>query len=166
MLILILFDMAQWIFSVCAVVLFTSIIGFIAPQNKMGTVVKSVFSIISALVIIKPIIGINEFDITSIFETDDVMLQTEYLDYVNFNKNEQLELALRNGLSEIGYDGVVVDIDYLSSAGEYTITKVKVNLEKIVIKSDKENININDEITKYVVKFLNISSDKEVILFE
>ena len=62
--------MKDWIISIVSVVLITNIVCLILPQGKMGRFVKNIFSILTVLVIIKPLIYLKNgnFDFGQITE--------------------------------------------------------------------------------------------------
>ena len=151
--------MKDWIISVITVVLITSIICLILPQGKMGKYVKNIFSILTMLVIIKPIISLKEkdFNFEQAISANNIVLQHDYIEYIN---NKRIDEYKENCLKIIENKGVknsMVSIDYLIEENEnIKITYVQINLQNSVIISDKQHIDIKEEMITDIATYLNV----------
>ena len=128
--------MKSWIFSVCAIVMITTIISFILPEGKMGKYIKGIFSLFIVFIIIKPLSYIkeNDFDYTAIINQESVDLQYDFIEYISLKKIEEykeicLDILINNGIQKGD-----IEINYLlDDLSNIKIEEVKVNLQKAVI---------------------------------
>ena len=74
--------MKEWIISITAVILITNIVCLILPQDKIGKYIKGIFSLLTMLVVIKPIINVKDFSYNydKIAKFDEIVLQEHFLD--------------------------------------------------------------------------------------
>ncbi len=154
--------MSDWVLSVGAVVLLTTVSGYIIPEGKLGKYVKGVFSILVLLVIIRPVINFDFSSISYVFDEQEseMVIQGNYLEYVFNEKTKGLEKGVVEIIKELDVNDVnVVIIQNMTENYGYEIKNVNINLKNAVINSDKEHINIIKEIKKTVSKYLNISED-------
>ena len=69
-------------------------------------------------------------------------------------------MQIEKALEDIGVIDSIVKIDYvITNTFSYSIKNVFINLEKSVIKSDKEHIDIIEEIKKIVSNLLLIGDE-------
>ena len=152
--------MNGWVLSICATSLLTAIIGLIVPKGKVGGIIKCTFSLITVLVVIKPLINIKNtnFDFT-FFNEKEIVLQDNFIDYsVNLRKtaleNDLVNLLAKNGVKN---SHIILDVD--SEENNFVIKKAVVNLADAVINSDKVNINITEEITELISTYINVQKE-------
>ncbi len=158
--------MKEWIISVCAVVIITTIITLIAPNGKLGKFIKSIFSLIVTLVILQPIqtFDFSSFDFDFVTAGSEVILQENYLDYVSESSIIKKQTNCEELLAYHGIKNSEVIIDYtVSESHKVKYEKVSINLENAVIISGKEHIDIIDEIKKIVSEYLTVNKDDLVI---
>ncbi len=158
--------MKSWILSVGAMILLTAIVSIILPKGKTSGLIKSVFALLSLLVIFKPVAALKngsiEFPLTFVSGGQDIIIQDNYIQYVFNKKNENNQKYCEEILSENGIDKAIVTIEYyVEEIATYKIQKVILNLEKSVINSDKEHIHIIETAIEEIAEYLNI--DTEVI---
>ena len=160
--------MIDWILSVGTTIIFASIISIIIPEGKMNSYIKSILSILVILVIIKPMLTttINDYDFDKILNQDVVVLQDDFLNYTNDKKIQNIIKKCKTIINEIGIENPVVNIDYfVEENNQITIKEAKINLRNSVIISDKEHIDIIEDVKTVISDYLNIASDK-VIIYE
>lgn len=151
--------MKQWLLSVCLTVIIVSVFSIILPNGKTGNLIKSVFHVIIVFVIVKPFFNLKtDLDLGDyIFNTTELNIQTDFLDSVVTKICDKQEKACVEILSKLDVKDATVKIDYaIDDDYDYYVTKVCVNLKNSVIISDKEHIDIIDEIKKELVGYLNI----------
>ena len=158
--------MKEWILSVCAVTILTVIVGMILPQGKMGKFIKSIFSLIIMLVILKPILSFDLDDLhfdMGVGNTE-VVYQKNYLDYVNQKKIDSVESDCADVLYNIGVSGANILLDFSTDENyEIMITKVNINLENAVIISGNKHIDIIEEIKNALSEYLSVNKEIMVI---
>ena len=158
--------MKDWIISITTVILLTSIICLILPQGKMGKYIKSIFSLLTMLVIIKPIINIKESDFyyEQIVGADNFVLQDNFIEYIN---NKRIDVYKQNCLkiiNDIGIKNPEIDINYVIEDNQnIKISFVKINLQNSVIISDKQHIDIKEEMITDIASYLNINKNMVAI---
>ena len=117
----------------------------------------------------QPILNLNisEFNFTSVFNGNEIVLQENYLNYVN---NEKIKNYTQNCISlldDLGVEGAEVIIQ--SSVNDDLVIKfekVLVNLKNSVLISDKEHIDIIEQAKKSIAEYLNVSNDVVEIINE
>lgn len=159
--------MQGWVLSIGAVVILTTVAGFIIPEGKLGKYVKSVFSVIVLLVVVNPFLSFDANDFDSLFDAAEknVVLQQDFIDYVFSKKTAALENETVKIIEETGVFAADVKIIHFTTENYvYSIKKVEINLKNAVIKTDKEHIDIIEEIEKKVSEYLSL--DKSQINIE
>lgn len=155
--------MKDWIISIVSVVLITSIVCLILPQGKMGKFVKNIFSILTMLVIIKPLIYLKDGNFNfEQFAGSDIVIQTDFLDYIYQKRvDEQTKICLKI-IEENGIKNAKVDINFEIENQDIKIKLVQINLQDSVIISDKGHIDIKEEIVAEISSYLFV--EKEVVI--
>lgn len=155
--------MQEWVLSIGAVVILTAVAGFIIPEGKLGKYVKSIFSVIILLVITKPFLSFDANNFDSIFDTihKDMVLQQDFIEYVFSEKTDALEGTTVKLIEESGvFNADVKIIHFITENYVYRIKKVEINLKNAVIKTDKEHIDIIEEIEKKVSEYLSLEKSQ------
>ncbi len=161
-----LFDMKDWIISIVAVVLITSILSLILPQGKMGKYIKNIFSLLTMFVMIKPIIYVKEgnFNYEQIIGANEIVLQDGFLEFVYNKRIEEYEENCNKIIEEIGVKGAGVNINFnINKNQDIDIYSVQINLKNSVIILDKPHINIKEEIIADIASCLNVNKDLVMI---
>ena len=153
--------MKEWIISIIAIIILTTILNLILPDSKLKGIIKCCFSLVSILVVMQPILNLNisEFNFTSVFNGNEIVLQENYLNYVN---NEKIKNYTQNCIS------LLDDLGVESSVNDDLVIKfekVLVNLKNSVLISDKEHIDIIEDIKKTLSDYLKIE-EKLVVIYE
>lgn len=157
--------MKDWIFNIGATVLLVSIITLILPDGKVGKFIKSIFSILILMIIIKPLVPIKEFnfDYTSIFGNTEITVQENFVNYTFEEKKKSYQRYCLKIIEDIGVENASVELIYDNENMKFEIKNVKINLVNSVIKSDKEHIFIIEEIKEKISSYLNVNSSILVI---
>lgn len=154
--------MKEYIISIGAIIVITSVISIILPNGKTGKFIKGLFSIIITLVILSPLTNVS-FKVPNIGDFNTKLeYQESFLFYITENKINGLEYDSEIILKNCGIKNAKVSIDYeVNEDFSHSIKKVKINLEKAVIISDGQHINIIEEGVNSLSKYLSV--DKEDI---
>lgn len=158
--------MKEWILSVGSIVILTSVISLILPDGKTGKIIKCVFSLIILTVILKPILTIKDgFEISEIvFNETELYVQEDFIYYSIEEKMTNYEENILSYVKNSGIENSSVVIEYYVLENySAKIEKVIVNLDNQVIISDKENIDIIEDIVSYVVKLTNVQRNEVII---
>ena len=157
--------MKEWIISIVAVVLITSIVCLILPQGKMGKFIKNIFSILTMLVIIKPIIYLKDFDYNfdNLGSNNEVTIQENFLDYIYSKRIEEYKQNCLKITKDFGVENASVEIYYDIDNQAIKITLIEINLRDSVILSDKGHIHIKEGIITNISTYLNVEKNMVVI---
>ena len=158
--------MKEWVVSIGAVIILTSITSIILPNGKLNKFIKTIFSIIVVFTIIQPIFYSFNGDSSSYFESKDVNLnyQEDYLYYITYKKKESLCENCKIIAEKLNVIDAEIDILYYSDEkGGIVLDKVLVNLENSVINPNNENIDIISELTNNLSEYLQIEKSNVVI---
>lgn len=161
--------MKIWVLSIIVVVFSLSVISLLLPTGKLGKFIKTIFSLVLIFVVIKPIVGLREFDynIKDIFVENEVVIQDSYLEYVTNKKiivykNNCIQIMEKNGV----YGGYV-DLKYeIDNDCKILYKIVSLNLKNAVIKSDKEHIVIIETVKREIKSYLGLNEDFVVTVIE
>ncbi|MBR5192792.1 MAG: stage III sporulation protein AF [Clostridia bacterium] len=162
--------MINWIVSVSAFSLLITIISFILPTGKIKPFILSILSILGVFVVISPISNINynaNFNTSlDVFNYEEVAPQQNYLNYVLKEKKQNYEKYCASYLEEKGIKNATVFVNlHLTEDYNFFINKIEVNLKNSVIISNKEHIDIIEEIKQAFIKNFNLNS-KQIYFIE
>ena len=158
--------MVDWILSIGTIIIITTLILIILPEGKMGDYVKGMLSILIISVIIKPMFTIvdSSYDIKEVFNQNVIVLQDDFLDFTNDKKVQNMTEKCIKIIEEIGIEDGFINIDYfVGENNQIVIKEIKVDLRNSVIISNKEHIDIIEDIKTVISKYLNVQSDRVVI---
>lgn len=158
----------SWVLSVVSCTIITTIIFFIAPDGKIGKLIKCIFSIIISLIILKPITFVLNNDF--IFDEEHLQLnttiQTDYLNYINEKKIDLLYEQCEQILLKNGIKGAIIDFNLQFDENfQFSINDLKVYLDKAVISSSLQHIHIIDNVKNDISKNMGIHVDK-ILIYE
>ena len=158
--------MNRYVVSIIVTVFLIALITFLLPNGSTSKYVKSVLSMVLVVVLISPLIKFNikDFKFDNFFESPNVYVQTDFLDYVLDEKVKSLTKNCDMILNDLGVSGADIKIFYQQKNGvEILIQNVTINLKKSVISSDSSHINIIEKLKKAVSEYLNVGIDNVVI---
>lgn len=160
--------MKNWVLSVITTVFIISLIALILPSGKLSKHVKNTLSFIVVLVIVSPIINLKniEVDFEKLFEYDNVVIQQEYIEYVNQEKIKILTDDCQKLIQKDGVDGARIVLNHILNENNVVIIQnITIYLENAVINSEKEHIVIIEKLKKTLSEYLKINEDM-VIVYE
>lgn len=160
--------MKNWVLSVITTVFIISLIALILPSGKLSKHVKNTLSFIVVLVIVSPIINLKniEVDFEKLFEYDNVVIQQEYIEYVNQEKIKILTDDCQKLIQNDGVEGARIVLNHILNENNVVIIQnITIYLENAVINSEKEHIVIIEKLKKTLSEYLKINEDM-VIVYE
>ena len=95
--------MKEYLLSVVGIVLFSSILLSIAPNGKMGELIKSIARMACILCILSPFLGLfaKNTNLTSFFTESGIELQSDFIQYSNEARIAETEKILKEELQQI-----------------------------------------------------------------
>lgn len=150
--------MNEYIISIISVIVLTGVAAIILPDGRLGKFVKGIFAILTLVVILSPITAFFSDDIDyngDIFDEKEMIINSEFLDYIDFKRKENYQTDLEKMLDKLGYESDV-EIYYTSEDYKFKVTKVLINLKNSVMKDEYGHIVISEEIFETVCTYLSI----------
>lgn len=160
--------MKNWVLSIITTVFILSLIALILPSSKLSKHVKNTLSFIVVLVIVSPIINLKniEVDFEKLFEYENVVIQQEYIEYLNQKKIRILTDDCQKLIQKDGVEGARIRLNYTINENSVVIIQnVAIYLDNAVINSEKEHIVIIEKLKKTLSEYLKINEDM-VIVYE
>lgn len=152
--------LSGWIISIVGVVVLGVLVDVIISDGQTAKYVRSIFALVTALVIAAPIVklatGDEKFDLGIFGDTDAGASEVDedYLKYLFDLKVETLRNEVFYQVKESGSEASDVTIDAEDINGKFTVKSVK-----IVINGERPHINIIDKIVRGVSELLNINKE-------
>ena len=144
--------MTAWILSIAGVTILSVVVDLILPSGQTAKYIKNIFAFVMILVIISPLPALikGNFNVNDIFESEEIVLQKDYIYQVNRDKLTALEEEITSSLEEKGIKNVVVTINADIFQIEMKILEVNVDLSDLVIDENSGHIDIEKAITEVV----------------
>lgn len=158
--------MQGYILSILGIVIISVLTEILLPSGQTAKYIRSLLAVFVVYVLINPIITLlkSDFDINKFLVTNNIELDKNLLNAIYSSKIEAKQTDLENLLEEQGYTGVKICIEYEIVDQEVLLSKVKVNIDNLVITSSETNINKYQYIRQVVLSQLAIK--EEDIIFE
>ena len=138
----------------------------IIPEGKMEKFIKYYFSLIILIVIITPLINIKNNGINFDYKLNgnDIILQENYLEYVYELRINTYKKQCEKIAESCGVKNVVFEFEYIiDEKKEFMLNKIYLNFKNAVIISDKEHINIIEDVKQSVAKQFLLDESKIII---
>ena len=144
--------MTAWILSIAGISVVSVLVDLILPSGQTAKYIKNIFAFITIFVIISPLPKLLSGDvkIDDIFESEEIILQEDFLYQVNRDKLSALESSVQVNLESEGVKGVIVSLSADIFKTEMQIEEVFVDLSEIVIDENCQHKDIKKLITKVV----------------
>ena len=144
--------MTAWILSIAGVTILSVVVDLILPSGQTAKYIKNIFAFVMILVIISPLPALikGNFNVNDIFESEEIVLQEDYIYQINRDKLTALEEEITSSLEEKGIKNVVVTINADIFQIEMKILEVNVDLSDLVIDGNSGHIDIEKAITEVV----------------
>lgn len=156
--------MTAWILSIAGVTILSVVVDLILPSGQTAKYIKNIFAFVMILVIISPLPALikGNFNVNDIFESEEIVLQEDYIYQVNRDKLTALEEEITSSLEEKGIKNVVVTINADIFQIEMKILEVSVDLSDLVIDENSGHIDIEKAITEVVNRLVG---EEVIIIF-
>lgn len=156
--------MTAWILSIAGVTILSVVVDLILPSGQTAKYIKNIFAFVMILVIISPLPALikGNFNVNDIFESEEIVLQEDYIYQVNRDKLTALEEEITSSLEEKGIKNVVVTINADIFQIEMKILEVNVDLSDLVIDENSGHIDIEKAITEVVNRLIG---EEVIIIF-
>lgn len=156
--------MTAWILSIAGVTILSVVVDLILPSGQTAKYIKNIFAFVMILVIISPLPALikGNFNVNDIFESEEIVLQEDYIYQVNRDKLTALEKEITSSLEEKGIKNVVVTINADIFQIEMKILEVSVDLSDLVIDENSGHIDIEKAITEVVNRLVG---EEVIIIF-
>lgn len=150
--------MKEWLLKIVGVAFLGVMLDILYPQGKTSAFCKSIFGILSVVIIISPLIGIN---IDSI--TEDDYVSSDILDNIKDMQVDNMCLSAEEGLKALGINGVNVELDTRIENNEIVIENVYVDTTNLVLTDDVTNINKYEVVGREIANILNIDMERVIV---
>lgn len=157
--------MKKWILSLGIVVIIVAIISLILPEGKLGKYIKSICSLIVILAVLQPLLNLKQIEVNfnTLINGNDATIQVDFINYISGAKIKEYEKNCNLLAENVGLEYIETVIEYsINDDAKIVIKKVNLNLKDAVIISDKEHIDIIEEVIDAVAKYLNVN--KEIVV--
>ena len=158
-------NMSGYLLTLLGIVLLGVLIDVILPSGSTSKYISGIFAIFVMFVIISPVLNWikNDYKISDYFTSTDIQLNQNLLYSINNSKIDALQTEIEQYLSDNGYEGVDIDIQFKIEADNVIITQVLVYLQNLVINDKSPNINKYVYIRQAVQAYVAVT--EEVIVF-
>ncbi len=146
---------AAWGLTVLGLAITISIAEMLLPQGKMRKVIRSVFATVTALVIVTPLPSLLNTDFDLDFGMDDIVVDSDYLEYTNGVKAALVAASVNDKLKAAGYIGVSVEV---SLDDGWNVHSATVKFSNSSMTEDGEHIN-KSEIIGLIADYLRIGEE-------
>ncbi len=157
--------MSGYILSILGIVIVGVLVDIVVPSGTINKYIKSIYAIFVLAVILSPVIKFlsNSHDIN--VNITGYKINEDLMNYINTNKIKSIETNIENKLKDEGFDGIDIKINYSIESNELMINSCTVNMQNLVITSDKQHINKYEFIIEVVREYTNLA-DEEIIFYE
>lgn len=155
--------MKDWILSIGVTIIIITILSFMLPSGKLSNLIKSFFSILLMLVVLRPLTTLTQEKNFEIFysTSSEINLQDNYLHFIENKVIDKYKKQCEDVLNKFNIKQAEITIILGDENLNISyIKKIYINLEKAVIISNTEHINIIDEIKDNISTFFNIENNK------
>ena len=157
--------MAGYILSILGIVVAGVFIDIIIPSGTISKYIKSIYAIFVLAVIITPIIKFFNNNQGFNLQYQEYEINQNLINYIQTNKIATIENDITLELENEGLFNIDIIINYSIDNNELSINSCTINLENLVISSDKQHIN-KYEIIKEIVREHTNLTDEEMIFYE
>ena len=157
--------MSGYILSILGIVIVGVLVDIVVPSGTINKYIKSIYAIFVLAVILSPVIKFlsNTHDIN--VNITGYEINEDLMNYINTNKIKSIETNIENKLKDEGFDGIDIKINYSIESNELMINSCTVNMQNLVMSSDKQHINKYEFIIEVVREYTNLAAE-EIIFYE
>lgn len=147
----------EWLLGVIGVIFLGVLFDLIYPNGKTNAFCKSVFGIVSVIMILTPIFNIR-FD-----SINDDFVDNSIIQSINEARCDNLKNQIINYLSSKKIDGVDVEIFLNVKNNEFDIENIYVDATNLVLTENITNINKYEVISNEVFNVTKIDKDRIIV---
>lgn len=150
--------MSSWLLGLIGVVFLGVLFDLVYPDGKTNAFCKSIFGILSVIMIISPILNLKIEDYVI-----DNSVNTALIQNINRSKCEALKLKIQKELSDKGFNDFVVEIDVNINNNEFEVENIYIDITNLVLSENLENINKYEVIGNEVAHIASIDVEKVIV---
>ena len=147
----------EWLLGVIGVIFLGVLFDLIYPNGKTNAFCKSVFGIVSVIMILTPIFNIRFDSINEDFVDNSIIKS------INEARCDNLKNQIINYLSSKKIDGVDVEIFLNVKNNEFDIENIYVDATNLVLTENITNINKYEVISNEVFNVTKIDKDRIIV---
>jgi stage III sporulation protein AF len=154
--------LSGWVLSVVGIVVLGVLIDIAMPEGQMNKYIKGVFGILTVFVIVAPITQIFNMEIDFdefLYNSTATQIDSDYLEATQKLFCENAEYYVEKQLENGGFSEVIVTIECNLEDSQFTITKVIVDIKKMVINANMVHINKYTEIKNIIMDSVTVKED-------
>ena len=155
--------MSGYILSILGIVIAGVVIDIIIPSGTINKYIKAIYSIFVVAVLISPLVKF-------ISKTQDISISyiehetdKELLKYIYKMRVKSAEDNLENIFKIEGFENIDIILEFSIENEKLEYISCKVNLENLVISTDKQHINKYEFIKKTVKENTNLTDERIII---
>jgi len=156
---------SSWIISILVVVLFGVLVEVILPNGKLSKIIKCVIATLTMLVIISPIKNIDLHNLNFQNYFQEIVIDNNFINERNEEQISYIEKNIEDNLEKNGYLQVSVKIDGNYSSSGINIKYIYVDLGRLVISQESQNINKYNNIMGIIKSIVEVE-EGQVIFYE
>lgn len=159
-------SISTWFISIAGICILSVLVDLFLPDGSISSHIKSIFNFVIILVIITPLPSLigQEFDASTIFTNQEIVLQEDYIHQLNRDKLTMLQNNIEVTLENKGLENIEISISADIFTTQMQIERVYVDLENLVIIENGQHIDIKNEVIKTITSFIDIK--EENIIFD
>ncbi len=157
--------MKAYVLSILGIVVVGVLIDVIIPSGSTGKYVKSIFSIFVVAVIISPVINLIAKAKGLEFSYKEISINSSFVEYVLNKQVDEIEFKIESLIEDEGIYNVEVELNHSVEFDKIKYNSCAINLENMVLKSDKSHNNIY-EIIKKIVNSETGLTEEEILFYE
>jgi len=157
--------MSNYILSILGIVILGIIIDVIIPSGNINKYIKSIYAIFIVAVIVSPFVNYLKKDKDFNIHYQEYEISENLLNFIYKNRISSLEDEIELKLNSEGYSGINIIINFSSENNELSYNSCTINLENLVISTDKQHINSYEFITEVVRSYTGLE-DEEILINE
>lgn len=150
--------MTGWLLGLIGVIFLGVLFDLIYPSGKTNAFCKSIFGVISVIMIISPILNIDFENISEEDLTDTAIIET-----INNARIDALKSQIVSHLSIKGIDGVDVEIDINVENNDFEVENIYVDTTNLVLTENLTNINKYEVISNEVYNATQIERNRIIV---
>lgn len=150
--------MEQFIFGIIGVVFIGVMFDILYPNGKTNGFCKSIFSILSLFIILKPIFNIKDLNLNFDYKIDETFSEN-----ISDARIDSLEVRIENHLTNVGIKEVDVEIDGIVENFDILVENVYIDISSLVLSENMANINKYEVILDEITKIVDVEKEKVFI---